>query len=268
MIKWSAVSAVNDEQVLQSCLLGSPGIRAAEQVILQRGAPSAAAAYNDAVVKANQDVVVILHQDMYLPEGWADAFERTLNALAEVDPNWGVLGVWGVTRNGGQAGHVYCTATIRMLGGAFEGVKRVRTLDEVILAVRKSSGLRFDPAMPGFHLYGTDICLEAERRGMKCYAISAFCIHNSNAYRLLPWEFWKNYLYVRSKWKAVLPIRAPCAEVTGSYWPMIRYNLVQRANILLGRHSNNGRRIDDPRRLYRELAAGGIIKPALSRGLS
>jgi hypothetical protein len=251
MFRWSILSAVNNEEVLRSCLLASPGIEAAYEVIVQRGALSAATAYNDAILKAKQDIVVIVHQDMYLPEEWPGALRKALTALSETDPNWGVLGVWGVPKDGEEAGHVYCTAGVRMLGGAFEGVTQVRVLDEVVLIIRKSSGLRFDPAMPGFHLYGTDICLEAERRGMKCYATAAFCIHNSNSYKCLPWVYWRCYLMLRRKWCRALPVRTLGPSITHSCWPLLQCNLAQLRNIALGRY-RAGRRVSNPGRLYHQ----------------
>ena len=101
------------------------------------------------------------------------------------------------------------------------GSAEVRTLDEVVLLVRKSSGIRFDPKLDGFHFYGTDICLEASQRGLKCYAIPAFCFHNSNAYGLFPHSFWEGYFYMRRKWRSVLPVKTPCIEIKRSLGPFL-----------------------------------------------
>ena len=42
----------------------------------------------------------------------------------------------------------------------------VDALDELLLAVPKSTGLQFDPAM-GFHFYGADLCLAAHLTSAK-----------------------------------------------------------------------------------------------------
>src|SRR5262249_24609919 len=55
----------------------------------------------------------------------------------------------------------------------------VLTLDEVLIAVRRGSGLRFCPDAPGFHCYGADICLEAAARGLRAMAIDAPLMHLS-----------------------------------------------------------------------------------------
>jgi hypothetical protein len=122
--------------------------------------------------------------------------------------------------------------------------------------IRKSSNLRFDERLPGYHMYGTDICLEARRRGMKSYVIPAFCIHNTNGYRMLPLQFWRSYLFMRKKWRSELPIATSCTEITFGCWPMIRWNMIRAANIVSGRHQVLNR-VRDPSRLYLDLSHSG-----------
>jgi GT2 family glycosyltransferase len=249
---WTVVSATNDEVLLNSCLLSSPEIGDATDVILQRGYPSAAAAYNAGLQAAKTDLVIFVHQDVYLPKGWVASLRSALDLLSRVDPNWGVLGVWGFNELSEDGlGFLYCVANGK-LGSAFAGLREVRTLDEVLLIVRKSSKLNFDERVPGYHMYGTDVCLEARRRGMKSYAIPAFCIHNTSGYRMLPLQFWSAYLFVRKKWRSELPITTSCIRITFSCWPMVRWNIIRAANIALGRH-RAGSRVHDPSRLNTDL---------------
>lgn len=257
-MNWTVISAVNNQEVLNTCLLASPEVKDAEDIILQSGYSSAAAAYNQAMDRAKTDVLILAHQDVYLPAGWVEKLRQTLDHLAKADPNWAVLGVWGVNAAGEGVGNVYCTSAMETHGEGYEGVKEARTLDELLLVVRKSSGVRFDERLAGFHLYGTDICLEAERRGMKCYAISAFCIHNTNGYQMLPWDFWKSYLFMRRKWMQVLPVSAPCAKITFWCWPMIRINIRRSINTYL-RKQKKGERLPDPGRLYRDNFSTGRV---------
>lgn len=156
---------------------------------------------------------------------------------------------------------MYCGATRKVLGQPIDGGVEVETLDEVLLVVRKSSGLRFDQGLGGFHMYGADICLEARRRARKCYAIAAFCVHNTNQYGMLPWQFWKGYLQLRRKWKAQLPIRTSCTEVTYWCWPMLRWNIVRGINLATGRDKPPTKRAQDPSRLYLQLIQSGAIAP-------
>lgn len=260
-MNWTVVSATNNDSVLKSCLLSSPDIRGASEVILQRGYSSAAAAYNDALDRAGTDLVILVHQDVYLPGGWIDSLRAVLDLLSINDPQWGVLGVWAGMYTGGPSGYLYWTGSGGPAGEPVDGVAEVSTLDEVLLVLRRSSGLRFDERLPGFHMYGTDICLEARRRGRKSYVFSGFCVHNTNVYDMLPWDFWRAYLFMRRKWKSELPISTPCIDITRSCWPMVRWNTVRAANILLRRHKS-GRRVDDPVALYQELVDRRLVKTA------
>jgi glycosyltransferase involved in cell wall biosynthesis len=250
---WSFIVASNDEHVLQNSLLRSPGLTDVREVIVERGHRCAGAAYNQGMAKATGDIVVFVHQDVFLPAEWISSFSRALAFLEKSDPNWGVLGGWGITPDGHGIGHIYSTGLQQTLGKAFEPPSEVSTLDEVLLVLRRSSGLRFDEYLPGFHLYGTDICLQARRRGMKNYAISAFCIHNSNGIRWLPLAFWKSFFYVRRKWRDELPVYSPCMRITRSGWPFARYYSWKVKEVVL-RTSKTGRRCECPDKLYEEIA--------------
>ena len=255
------ISAVNNDAILRSCLLASPDVQSAGEVIVQKGFYSAAAAYNSGIDKANSDLLVFVHQDVYLPRGWIKCLRKALELLLISDPHWGVLGVWGDRYSGGPPGHLYWTGVDGTAGEPFDGLLEVRSLDEVVLILRKSSGLRFDERVPGFHLYGTDICLEARRRGRRCYVFAGFCVHNTNVYNMLPSDFWRSYLFVRRKWRSELPINTPCIDITWSCWPMIRWNVVRAANILLRRHKP-GQRVADPVALYQDLINRGLVASA------
>jgi hypothetical protein len=261
---WTIIAAVNNEEVLKSCLLSSPDVRRAGAVILQSGRPSAALAYNAAIEKVKTDVMMFVHQDVYLPEGWVRAARSAVDLVSRTDPDWGVLGCWGMKFSGERAGFVYDGGWRRVLGHPFSGGVEVETLDEVLLIVRKSSGLRFDERIGGFHMYGADICLEARRRGRRCYAIAAFCLHNTNQYGMLPLAFWQAYLAMRRKWKAQLPIKTTCVDITRWCWPMYRWNVVRAINLATGRDESPAKRINDPAQLYYELVNSGKISPVVS----
>jgi Glycosyltransferase like family len=243
---WALVSAVNNEQVLQANLLSSPDASSARDVVLQRGYTSAASAYNAALETSRARIVVFAHQDVYFPQGWLARVDSAIAKIEATDPHWGVLGVWGVRANGKHTGHLYCAGLQEEIGERFEDGRPVRTLDEVVLIVRRDARLRFDAGLTGFHLYGTDICLTAASQGMGCYAISAYCVHNTNGYAFLPYQFWRDALYIRRKWWSQLPIDTPCLRITVGCQPMITWNARRFVNAALGR-VNPGRRLDDPR---------------------
>ena len=209
------VVAVNNPDILRTNLLASACFQGTHchQVILQKGFRSASSAYNGAIERADNDIVVFVHQDVLLPEPWLGQVNSAFTALTNDDPHWGVLGCWGVKDTGEGCGHVYSHGD-GVIGRAFDTPVPVQTLDEVVLIIRKSSGLRFDVHLPDFHFYGTDICMRAASMRLRCYAISAFCIHNTAQYFLYPWKFYQCYWYVRKAWSQYLPIHTSCIRIS------------------------------------------------------
>jgi hypothetical protein len=252
---FAVVVAVNNETVLKDSLLRSPDMPSVREVLVQRGCSSAGQAYNSGVKASTSDVIVFAHQDVYFPQGWFGSVARSITAISAKDPDWGVLGVFGISLSGAEVGHLYSTGLRRVLGCPFEGPLEVGCLDEVVLVVRRSSGLQFDEKLPGFHLYGADICLEARRKGLKCYAISAFCVHNSNGLDQLPQAYSRAYFYMRDKWRNQLPIRTPCMVITRWGLPLFRHNLESR----LARNRKSGARCADPATLHQQLLSENRI---------
>ena len=211
--------AVNNQAVLEANLLASPalhenpGQRAKRELLIQEGYSSAAEAYNQAIERSPYDLIVFLHQDIYLPSGWFERLQFCIARLEKQDPAWGVAGCWGATRNGVGFGHVYSPG-VGVLGERFDQPQPVQTLDEIVLVMKRSRGLRFDPGLDHFHFYGADLCLEARARGLRSYAISAFCVHNGNYQLVLPPEFYQAYGYFKGKWRAELPVQTPCIRVS------------------------------------------------------
>jgi hypothetical protein len=224
------VVLTNDREILRQNLLASPCLQNAHphQVIIQEGFDSAAHAYNAALEEALNDIVIFIHQDVYLPQSWIADLESTLRQLAAIDTEWGVLGCWGVRENGEGFGYLY-TPGQEVIGAPLQSPASVQTLDEVVLIIRKSSGLRFNEKLPGFHLYGTEICLAATCMRLHCYAISAFCVHNSRQHFRLPPEFYACYRQVKRLRRECLPIQTSCIRITrfdgAMWWRRIKENL-------------------------------------------
>ena len=201
--------------VLSDNLLSSPLLEqfADCQILIQENFASAALAYNDAIDRSANDLIIFAHQDVIFPASWLVDLEAALDHLQVVDPAWGVLGCYGETRDCRGQGYIYAPGR-GILGRRFAFPAPVQTLDEIVLILRKSSGLRFDRTLPHFHLYGTDICLRAAEMGMISYAISAFCVHNANQYCLLPKQFYDACRHIRGTWKNRLPIQTTCIRLT------------------------------------------------------
>src|SRR5579864_9055656 len=110
----------NDKALFERNFAASPcldGIRA-DRIIIEERFSSAAAAYNDAIERANTDLIVFAHQDVYFPGRWLDDLDRSLKTLEHLDPDWSVLGGWAVNNQGLQAGYLHSVG-LGILGKPF-----------------------------------------------------------------------------------------------------------------------------------------------------
>lgn len=250
--KFSFVVAVNDRDILNRNLLASSCVRDnAHQLIIQEGYASAAQAYNEALLRCENEIVIFVHQDVFFPPDWETDMASALDWLQFNNPRWGVVGCWGISHNDEKYGHLY-TPGEGVIGRPMRMPQRVRVLDEVVLAIRKSSGLCFGEDIPGFHFYGGDICLTAEQREMDCYAISAFCVHNSRQYFDYPKDFYVSYRQMKRKWRSVLPIQTSCIRISKldrDIWKRRAKAIIARAT---GATVDRGPRMEDPHLLIQQ----------------
>src|SRR5512134_700056 len=209
------VAAVNDETVLNENLKRSPSIETGVVPLLAlREQPSASRAYNLGLDTTSHDIIVFAHQDVYLPVPWLDNLLDAIAILERGQPHWGVIGLFGVTATGQAVGHVWSSGIGRELGKVFAEPVAAVSIDEMVIVLRRASGLRFDEALPGFHLYATDLCLAARMAGVGVYVVHAPAVHNSVPVRTLRGYYLSAYRYLKKKWALVLPIRTPIAPIT------------------------------------------------------
>ena len=143
-----------------------------------------------------------------------------------------------MTREGEFVGHLWDSGLGTICGGPFGPPRNVASLDEVVLIVRRASEVSFDPALPSFHLYGTDIVLEAQKAGMKSYVVDLPVIHNSKANVRLDHTYVAAYRFMVRKWKALLPWPTVIIQLTDNPIPLLirrirlRYKAILRASTL------------------------------------
>jgi len=181
----SFVVAVNDEEELRHNLLASPvASLPMHQWILvdnsrNRRFRDITRLYNEALELAQNDLVFFFHQDVYLPLGWERQLHQSLKGVDKQDSNWGVIGAVGAPapEMGRRAKVVGRSCDPNGLYSAPYFPFQVQCLDEQWLGIRRSSGLKFDEDLPGFHCYGIDLSLTALELGMKSYVVDAFVWH-------------------------------------------------------------------------------------------
>jgi hypothetical protein len=213
----AVAAAVNNAGVLENCLRRSPDVKSGALVLrTYEGFRSAGAAYNRALAEADVDVVVLVHQDVYLPRGFAGGLAAELDRLDATDPDWAIAGVMGLDASGVLHGRTWSSGIGALIGSRPDAPVPVETTDEMLLIVRRASGVTFDERLPGFHLYATDAIQTAKAGGRRSYVIDAPAVHHSRAVVDLDASYRMAYRYMQRKWRAQLPIPNLVCPITRS----------------------------------------------------
>lgn len=185
--------------------------------------PSASIAYSEALEAASADIVVFAHCDVYFPGQWFKRLAWEVERLSHKDPNWAVAGVSSITANGHVVGRIFDTSlepvftkSSGVFGRALQEPVPIVSADELVLVVRRKSNVSFDSNLPEFHLYGTDIILEAEKRGYSSYGFDMPLIHNAKAQLRLGPEYVRAHDYMVRKWRERLPVPTTCVPLTAN----------------------------------------------------
>ena len=214
--------ASNSDAILAANLAASPAVAGGVGLHVERNAPSAAFAYNQALEATDSDVVVFAHHDVYLPKGWDALLGARLDDLTRRHPNWALAGAFGVAADLRQFGPVLTSSLGQIVGRVPLQPEPVISLDEMLIVLRRSSGLRFDADHPGWHMYGTDIVCRARVAGKGAFAIGLPCIHNDRFHDALGPDFSDSYRWMQAKWPQILPIQTPVTKISRSGLHLLR----------------------------------------------
>lgn len=218
--------ATNNETILAGNLMRSPMIaQGAVPVHVIRNAPSAALAYNAVLDATTAPIVLFAHHDVYFPHGWIDTLRQRIAEVAAHDPDWAVLGAFGIGIDDMEYGPVWSTSLGRIVGSVPDAPRAVQSFDELLLILRRDSGLRFDPGLPNFHLYGTDIVAQARKAGRGAYAVALPLIHNDGYHDQLGQDYIDAYRFMQRKWRAALPLRTPITKISGHGLHLVKSRL-------------------------------------------
>jgi hypothetical protein len=253
----AVVAAVNDEETLTRNLLRSQ-ILQDERASFHAfsGCRSASEAYNRGLDLTEEEIVVFAHQDVYLPQTWETSLRDAINVLSRRDPDWAVIGAVGTHEDGTIVGRCWSSGLGCVIGTPLNEPTEITCVDEMLIVLRRASGLRFDPNLPVFHLYGTDIVLTARVNNLRSYVVDLPIIHNSRPVKGLGGAYVLAHDYMRRKWAALLPVRTLIVPLTRSRWPMLRARL-HLARTLRRRLA----RATDPMADPRDLAKAASFEP-------
>jgi hypothetical protein len=214
---------------------------------------NASGAYARAMETATAEVLIFAHCDVYFPDGWFARLAWEVDLLARVDPEWAVAGVSSLTASGEWVGRMYDSSleprfseTKGIFGNPVFSPTPIVSTDELTLIVRRAAAVSFDPLLPEFHLYGTDIILEAERRGKHSYGLDLPLIHNAKAQLRFGSDYVRAYKYMVRKWRARLPVPTTCGVLTASPFALPLRRLRLRYGAICRPSSYNTQRLSDP----------------------
>lgn len=224
----TVVVACNNDGILRDNIKRSPMVcEAGVPLHVEWHAPSASIAYNRGLDATDAEIVIFAHQDVYLPKGWDGLLLARIAELEQRDPNWGLLGSYGYGLTDTFYGPVWSSSIGHILGRVPTEPVEVQSYDEHLIVMRRASGLRFDEALPGFHLYGTDIVQIARAAGHSAYVMALPLIHNDGYKDQLGDDYIAGYRFMQKKWRAKLPLWTSVAKLS---WHGLHLARVRRIN--------------------------------------
>jgi hypothetical protein len=207
------VACVNDDAQLAANLGRSPCLQGGSphELLVMRGCASAAEGLNAGIAQAKHEFVVLVHQDVYLPVGWPARLVAQWRLAERQGGPIGIAGVFGVLDRRvpfdaiGRVVHGDRLLAHRSLPADVDG------LDELLMVVPRTTALRVDGDL-GWHLYGTDLSLQAQQRDLRVVVVDAPCHHNSLTGRV-PWKYRESERVLARKWEKMLPIHTNLSSI-------------------------------------------------------
>jgi hypothetical protein len=188
---FSVIVPVNRPWQYELNIARSPGLREVNaEVICVQGADSAAAAHASGAQRASHDWQMLVHQDVYFPTGSGFALARQFGALQQAGRTADPVGFAGVEIDAaGSARHAGMVIDRTALFW-HRGSQGAVSIDEFAVGLHRDCSARIDAAL-GWHLWATDLCLQAQQRaGRACAPILEVPLfHNSTTAHVLPEAF-------------------------------------------------------------------------------
>ena len=137
---------------------------------------------NKIITAAQGEYIILCHQDIVLTHDKERVLSTCIEQITQQDSDWALLGNAG----GYNKPHIqYRRITDPLTSNASQGdfPCKARSLDEDFILLKAEANLGFSKNLTGFHLYGTDICLQADLKGFNAYVINFHLTHKSSGSR-------------------------------------------------------------------------------------
>lgn len=129
------------------------------------------------LLMARGTYIIVCHQDIRLLSDDREILEKRLMALDASDPNWALAGNAGAKQDGFLVTRISDPHGDDQRCGNFPA--QVVSLDENFIVIRRDGMPSLSSGLSGFHLYGTDLCLQARCAGRTAWVIDFHLRHLS-----------------------------------------------------------------------------------------
>lgn len=214
----SVIVPVNRVWQYELNIARSPGLKEiGAEIVTVQGADSAAAAYTLGTQKARHAWHLIAHQDVYFPVGSGLALARQLGALEAAGRTRGPVGFAGLAASGSGDGSVRHAGMVidRTTLFSHRGSDAALSIDEFAVALHRDAAVNIDAEL-GWHLWGTDLCLQAMAGGNPRDAATILetpLFHNSTTAWSLPEAFNASAQKLLDKYPQLARIPTLCGEL-------------------------------------------------------
>ena len=214
----SVIVPVNRVWQYELNIARSPGLKEiGAEIVTVQGADSAAAAYTLGTQKARHAWHLIAHQDVYFPVGSGLALARQLGALEAAGRTRAPVGFAGLAASGNADGSVRHAGMVidRTTLFSHRGSDAALSIDEFAVALHRDAAVNIDAEL-GWHLWGTDLCLQAMAGGNPRDAATILetpLFHNSTTAWSLPEAFNASAQKLLDKYPQLARIPTLCGEL-------------------------------------------------------
>lgn len=122
------------------------------------------------------DICCLVHQDVYLRNGWVEQLREQVKMLPD---SWTCAGVVGKDYRGLICGkfHDMRIPDYWDTSDIHSFPQPACCFDEAVIIINMKKGFRFDESYPGFDLYGTQVVLKAIKEGGTAWCLGIFTEH-------------------------------------------------------------------------------------------
>jgi SAM-dependent methyltransferase len=212
---FSVIVPVNRPWQYELNILRSPGLsEVGAKVVCVQSAENAAAAFASGLAETTTPWVIMAHQDVYFPSGTGLAIASELAAIEDSGLAGTPVGFAGVSKDAAGVSRYSGWVIDRQHLFQHPGSVSAESIDELAIALHRDSKIVIDPQL-GWHLWATDLCLQAERLAQKPIGriLEVPVFHNSvNDYNL-PDEFHRSAQLLAKKYPGRNKFMTLCGQI-------------------------------------------------------